>query len=439
MSNSELNTVFIVDDNPNNIKVLFSFLRDSGFRVLVAKDGESALAKLEETSTDLILLDIMMPGIDGFETCRRLKENPNTYEIPVIFMTALADTDNKVQGLSLGAVDYITKPFQQEEVLARINMHLKFRDLTQELAAKNAELKDLNAQLEEKVEQRTAALKKAQSQLVLSEKMSSLGQLVAGVAHEINNPTSFISGNITYASNYARDLIKLVRLYQKHYPNAEAEIEEEIDAIDLEYLVEDFPQLIDSMMEGTKRIIQISKSMRTFSRRDVETKVKFNIHEGIDSTLLILKHRLKANEERPDIEIVKEYGNLPDIDCYPGQLNQVFMNLFANAIDAFEELNSGRSFEEISANPNEIKVKTEMLEKGDRAIITIADNGIGMPTEVKAKIFDHLFTTKGVGKGTGLGLSITRQIIEDKHCGIIDCNSAPGKGTQFTITLPVSC
>ena len=438
MSNSELNTIFIVDDNPNNIKVLFSFLRNSGFRVLVAKNGESAIAKLEETSADVILLDIMMPGIDGFETCRRLKANPNTNEIPVIFMTALADTDNKVRGLSLGAVDYITKPFEQEEILARINMQIQFRELTKELAAKNAELKYLNAQLEDKVEERTTELQKAQFQLVLGEKMSSLGQLVAGVAHEINNPIGFIAGNLSYATNYAQDLINLLRLYQKYYPDPEAEIKEEIEAIELDYLVEDFPQLIDSMMEGTKRITQISKSMRTFSRSDAEAKVKFDIHEGIDSTLLILKHRLKANQQRPDIEVIKEYGNLPEIDCYPGQLNQVFMNLIANAIDAFDELNSGRSLAEIQANPNEIKIKTDLGENGNRAMVKIADNGIGMPPFVKAKIFDHLFTTKEVGKGTGLGLSITREIIEDKHGGVIFCSSAPGKGTEFTIALPVS-
>ncbi|MDY6802537.1 MAG: response regulator [Cyanobacteriota bacterium] len=438
MIDSELNTIFIVDDNPNNIKVLFDFLRNSGFRVLVAKDGESALAKLEETSADLILLDIMMPGIDGFETCRRLKANPKTNEIPVIFMTALADTDNKVRGLSLGAVDYITKPFEREEILARINMQIQFRELTKELAAKNAELKDLNAQLEEKVEERTRELKKAQFQLILGEKMSSLGQLVAGVAHEINNPIGFIAGNLSYATNYAQDLINLLNLYQKYYPEPEAEIKEQIEAIELDYLVEDFPQLIDSMMEGTKRITQISKSMRTFSRSDAEAKVKFDIHKGIDSTLLILKHRLKANQQRPDIEVIKEYCNLPEIDCYPGQLNQVFMNIIANAIDAFDELNSGRSWAEIKANRNEIKIKTEMGENGDRAIVKITDNGIGMPPLVKAKIFDHLFTTKGVGKGTGLGLSITREIIEDKHGGVICCNSAPGKGTEFTIALPVS-
>ncbi|NEP41432.1 MAG: HAMP domain-containing histidine kinase, partial [Okeania sp. SIO2H7] len=317
-------------------------------------------------------------------------------------------------------------------------MHLKFRELTKELAARNADLKDLNAQLEEKVEERTAELKKAQSQLVLNEKMSSLGQLVAGVAHEINNPTGFIAGNLSYASNYAQSLIKLVRLYQKYYPEPDAEIIEEIEEIELDYLVEDFPQLIDSMAEGTKRITQISKSMRTFSRSDVEAKVQFDIHEGIDSTLLILKHRLKANQNRPDIEIIKEYGDLQKINCYPGQLNQVFMNLFANAIDAFDEFNADRNFAEIKANPNQITIKTETAEKGDRALIIIADNGIGMPAEVKAKIFDHLFTTKGVGKGTGLGLSITRQIIEDKHGGVISCNSTPGKGTEFIIALPIN-
>ncbi len=438
MSNSELNTIFVVDDSPHNIKIIFSFLKHFGFRVLVAKDGESALTKLEETKADLILLDIMMPGIDGFETCRQLKANPETSEIPVIFMTALADANNKVKGLALGAVDYITKPFQQQEVLARINMHLKFRELTKELAKKNAELKDLNAQLEAKVEQRTVELKKAQSQLVLSEKMSSLGQLVAGVAHEINNPTGFIAGNLNYANNYATDLINLVRLYQKYYPEPEAEIKEEIEAIELDFLIEDFPQLMEAMIEGTERITQISKSMRTFSRSDTETKVKFEIHEGIESTLLILKHRLKANQERPDIEVIKEYGNLPQIDCYPGQLNQVFMNIIANAIDAFDEFSCGRTYEEIKANPHQLKIKTEMTETGDKIIINIADNGMGMSPEVKAKIFNHLFTTKGVGKGTGLGLSITRQIIEDKHGGMIDCNSFPGKGTEFIIALPVS-
>jgi signal transduction histidine kinase len=435
MNASEPTTLLIVDDNPTNIKVLFDFLKESGFRVLVAKDGESTLAKLEAVTPDLILLDVMMPGIDGFETCRRIKADPKHKDLPIIFMTALADTANKVKGLSLGAVDYITKPFQQEEILARIHLHLKLRDLTRELADKNAQLYELNTSLEQKVEERTAALENAQSQLILSEKMSSLGQLIAGIAHEINNPVGFISGNLSHASEFAQDLIHLVQLYQQYYPQPVPEIAEELEAIDLNYVIEDFPKLLNSMKEGTKRIHEISQSMRTFSRMDTDTKVFCNLHEGLDSTLLILKHRLKANQCRPAIEVIKEYGDLPEVECYPGQLNQVFMNLLANSIDALEESNVGRSFHEIQAKPNHIKIRTE-VSANQQVVISIQDNGIGIGPEVQARIFSHSFTTKAVGKGTGLGLPIARQIVEDKHGGELRYYSAPGQGTEFVIVIP---
>ncbi len=433
MINAEQHTLLIVDDTPTNIKVLFDFLKESGFRVLVAKDGENALTKLAEITPDLILLDVMMPGIDGFETCRRIKEDPKNHEIPIIFMTALADTDNKVKGLVLGAVDYITKPFQQEEVLARIHLHLKIRTLTKELAEKNRELSQLNNSLEEKVQERTAELEKAQSQLILSEKMSSLGQLLAGITHEINNPVGFVAGNLQHTAQYAEDLINLVQLYQDKYPDPVPEISEEINNIELNYIIEDFPQLIDSMKEGTKRIAEIIQSMRVFSRADVSSKVRFNIHEGIDSTLLILKHRLKASDKRPAIEVVKKYGNLPEIDCYPGQINQVFMNLIANAIDALEESHGKRSNSDSFVN--QITIITEYAADEKKATVRIQDNGIGIDPVVKEKIFDYLFTTKGVGKGTGIGLSISRQIIQDNHGGKLGCNSIPGQGTEFFITF----
>ncbi|NEP46869.1 MAG: HAMP domain-containing histidine kinase, partial [Okeania sp. SIO2H7] len=189
---------------------------------------------------------------------------------------------------------------------------------------------------------------------------------------------------------------------------------------------------------GIDRITEISKSMRTFSRGDTATKIAFNIHEGIDSTLLILKHRLKANQSRPEIEIVKNYGELPEVNCYPGQLNQVFMNLIANAIDALEEGNSGRSFEEIKVHPNRITITTEVDGQKPKVLVKIKDNGIGMSKEVKEKVFQHLFTTKVVGKGTGLGLSISRQIVEGKHGGKITLISAEGKGTEFAIALPLT-
>lgn len=429
-SSLDQKTLLVVDDNPTNIKVLFNFLKEEGFKVLVAKDGLNALEKLTSIQPDLILLDIMMPGIDGFETCRRIKETPKINTIPIIFMTALADANNKVKGLSSGAVDYITKPFQQEEVLARINLHLKLQSLTQELAS-------VNASLEHKVEERTAELKKAQSQLVLTEKMSSLGQLVAGIVHEINNPVGFIAGNIAEAKNYAQDLINLIQLYQDKYPQPDEDILEELEAIDFDYLQQDFPKLLKSMEEGTNRITNISQSMRTFSRADSDQKVDFNCHDGIDSTIMILRHRLKAKDNRPEIQITKNYGDLPPIPCYPGQLNQVFMNLLANAIDALEDSNQGKSYQDIQNQPNEIVITTGYDGDNNQVKIEIHDNGIGMKPEIKEKIFDYLFTTKGVNKGTGLGLAISREIIEDKHQGTLSFTSQLGQGTTFTVTLPV--
>ncbi|XWK91813.1 MAG: response regulator (plasmid) [Phormidium sp.] len=437
MMTIEPHKLLIVDDNPTNIKVLFDFLKNYGFKVLIAKNGENALTKLEEITPDLILLDVMMPGINGFETCERIKKNPSNRDVPIIFMTALADTENKVKGLSLGAVDYITKPFQQEEVLARINLHLKLRSLTKELADKNQQLSQMNELLEHKVEERTLELKKAQSQLIISEKMSSLGQLVAGIAHEINNPVGFISGNLQHIRQYTEDLMNLINLYQTNYPNPVPEIAEEITNIELDYLVEDLPQLIDSMQSGTKRIADISQSMRIFSRADSNNKVRCNIHEGIDSTLLILKYRLKANDKRPAIEVVKNYGNLPEIECYPSQLNQVFMNLIVNAIEALEELSTKEHLGEKKVQNHTITINTEYIQNEQIVKIIIRDNGIGIEPAVQKKIFEYLFTTKVVGKGTGLGLSISRQIIEDNHQGYLTFNSVFGEGTEFIITLPL--
>ena len=303
------------------------------------------------------------------------------------------------------------------------------------ISLENARLYQQSQDYAQKLEKSLADLQQAQLQLVQSEKMSALGNLVAGVAHEINNPVGFIAGNLEPARYYLEDLLRLIDLYQQKYPDTDADIEAEIEAIDLEFLREDLPYLISSMREGTERISHISTSLRTFSRTDKEHKVPFDIHQGLDSTLLILKHRLKGNEERPAIQIVKDYGELPEVECFPGQLNQVFMNLIANAIDALESASEGRSFDEIAAHPNRIVIKTEATE--EEVTVRIIDNGTGMPEQVKQRIFEQGFTTKAVGKGTGLGMAIAHQIVAEKHGGKIVCSSELGKGTELAIAIPL--
>ncbi|WNZ48681.1 ATP-binding protein [Leptolyngbya boryana CZ1] len=285
------------------------------------------------------------------------------------------------------------------------------------------------------LEQAVLDLQGAQLQVVQSEKMASLGNLVAGVAHEINNPIGFLNGSINNGKDYVEDLLGHLALYQQHYPNPVSPIQDHAEDIDLEFLSEDLPKLLDSMQGATERIRGISTSLRTFSRADTEHKVSANLHDGLDSTILILKYRLKANEHRPAIEVIQDYGNLPLLDCFPGQLNQVFMNILANAIDMFDEMAQTRSFAELAAHPQKITIRTSV--DADQVQIQICDNGKGMPEEVKTKIFDHLFTTKGVGKGTGLGLAIARQIVVDKHSGSLTVQSEPGKGTEFCIRLPI--
>ncbi|MGV0108458.1 AAA family ATPase [Nostoc sp. DSM 114160] len=310
-------------------------------------------------------------------------------------------------------------------------------DITEQQTALR-ERKVAEAQLQQKAQELETALQnlqQAQLQMVQTEKMSALGNLVAGVAHEMNNPLGFIAASLQQAKPTIADIVEHLRLYQESLPNKSDEIEDHAEEIDLDYSLEDLPKMIDSMSMACDRLKNISTSLRTFSRADQDYKVPFNIHEGIDSTILILKHRLKANDQRPAIQVVTNYGNLPQVECFPGQLNQVFMNIFANAIDALDESNHGLSFEEIKANPNCITITTSV--ENNLIKVSITDNGKGMSESVKQKIFDHLFTTKAVGKGTGLGLAIARQIVEETHGGKLSFNSILGQGTEFMIEIPV--
>lgn len=294
-------------------------------------------------------------------------------------------------------------------------------------------------QLKQQAQELAAALlqlQRTQSQLIQSEKMSSLGQMVAGVAHEINNPVNFIHGNLLHAQEYTQDLLRIVQLYQQHYPNPPAEIEEELDEIELDFLIEDLTKLLKSMKVGTERIREIVKSLRLFSRLDEAEIKEVDIQDGIDSTLMILHNRLKAKAQHPEIQIIKEYSQLPLVECNPGQLNQVFMNILSNAIDALDEYNKHRTFDQINRHPSTITISTSLLQN-NWVRISIADNGGGMTEAVLSKLFDPFFTTKPVGKGTGLGLSISYQIVVDKHGGKLMCHSAPGEGAAFTIEIPI--
>ncbi|MEH1902127.1 MAG: ATP-binding protein [Nostoc sp.] len=379
--------------------------------------------------TAFILLDVVMETNDaGLIVVKYIREELKNQIVRVILRTGQpGDAPEESVILNYDINDY------------KLKVELTRQKLITSVIAALRSYRDLIT-IEKQTAQLTQALhdlQQTQYSLVQKEKMSALGNLVTAIAHEINNPINFIAGNLKPAQEYIHDLFGLIDLYRQTFPEPGAEIEKAIATIDLDYLQEDLPKLICSLKEGSDRIRGISASLRTFSRGDSDRKVLFNIHEGIESTLLILKHRLKANDHYPVIDVVKDYGQIPQLECFPGQLNQVFMNLIANAIDALEESNKVRSFQQIQNNPNRITIQTTLSEDQRHVLIRIQDNGEGMSENVKQKLFSYLFTTKAVGKGTGLGLSISRQIVEEKHGGQLTVTSELGKGTELAIVIPV--
>jgi two-component system, NtrC family, sensor kinase len=549
--------ILIVDDLPENLQLLSDALLKLGYTVRSVTNGRMALKTVQVKRPDVILLDVKMPEMDGYQVCKLLKQDENFSSIPVIFISALDDVFDKVTAFKSGGIDYITKPFQIEEVVARLENQLTIqrqqRLLEQEITQRreteevlyqsrallasvlNSSLDGIGAmeavrdpttgdiedfrclvvnpviarafgnrrqntigkvvlkkmlsrldpelfnrfvnivetgetlqqdfyyksgesswfhfvavklgdgfaitirditgrkkaefQLQQQAESLKLTLrelKRTQAQLIQSEKMSSIGHLVAGVAHEINNPVNFIHGNLRPASEYFQDLLNLVKLYQEHFPDPPTKVKMQIDAINLDFLKEDLLKLLNSMRIGTDRIREIVLSLRNFSRHDEAECKRVNIHQGIDSTLMILQHRLKSTRENHEILVIKDYGKLPPIECHSGQLNQVFMQLLNNAIDSVSAQCMGEQ--------GEIKIKTKLLSN-NRISIKISDNGLGIPQEIQSKLFDPFFTTKPVGKGTGLGLFISHQIVVNKHGGNLYCHSTLGQGAEFVVEI----
>lgn len=411
--------ILFLDDEVDLERLLKQRLRKNiiakEFDWLFASNGKEALEILtSDRQIAMVLTDINMPEMDGLTLLTKIPEIDPT--IKTVVISAYSDLKNIRTAMNCGAFDFITKPIDFDDLIITITRTLNH-------------VQQLRANLNQ--------LQQAQILLIQNEKMATLGQLVAGVAHEINNPIGFLAGNIEQASDGIKDLINHLQIYQEKFPTPGSDIEENAEKIDLEYLLEDLPEMLSSMKVGTERIRNISHSLRIFYRGDTGYKVLANIHEGIDSTLTILQHRLKANNERPAIAVIKNYGDIPAFKCYSGKLNQVFMNLLVNAIDALEESNQGRTFTEIEASPKIISIVTEFSEENQSVIIKIKDNGKGISDEISYKIFDHFFTTKAVGKGTGLGLSISRQIVEEAHGGSLTCSSVAGVGSEFAIVLPI--
>lgn len=406
--------VLVVDDVPENIHALVEALKDD-YRVMVASTGQKAIAMVQgPTAPDLILLDIVMPGMDGYEVCRRIKATHPGRRIPVIFVSGADATENKILGFRVGGADYIIKPFDVAEVRARVRTHLKLRGAQQELERRNSALREALAQL-----------KKAQTQLVVSEKMAALGVLAAGVAHEINNPVNFVKASCHSLEKDIKDLVAVLSFCENSLgPGRLAALEEFKQQADHETTMRELPELFAHIFEGLQRTEEIVRSLRSFARTDDTLTEAIDLRDVADAVLVMLRPRYKGH-----IQVLKNYAPVALVRGNVGKLSQVLINLLSNAIDAVET----------QADPERLRitVTTEMRQRQDKdyAVLHISDMGPGIPAEAANRIFDPFYTTKPVGKGTGLGLFISSNLIQE-HNGFLEVDSPEGKGATFSIVLP---
>jgi signal transduction histidine kinase len=419
MIKSDLEEILIIDDDALNTGIIKNILLSASYKTLSANQGCNGIEIAKTKLPDLILLDIIMPDIDGFETCRILKADKLTKDIPVIFISALDKTFDKVKAFNVGAIDFISKPIQEEELLARIKTHIKINKFEKQIVGLNTELSEKNYKLNSTLENLT----KTQALLLHAEKMSSLGILTAGIAHEINNPVNYInlgSNNLARDYKILSEILKEYFQYEKYFPvHIQTQINSYKQQKYLSEILNNVSQTIVDINFGTERIIEIIKSLNIFLYNDKQEKKNVNINLLIDTALVLLKNKYKHS-----IKIFKEYysGELI-FECFPGQLNQVFVNIINNAIDAIEGQGS-------------IFIKTERIIEDEQIIISIKDTGKGMSSEIQNQIFDPFFTTKDIGKGMGLGLFLTYEIIK-KHNGEINVVSVQDKFTEFKIILPL--
>ncbi len=444
--------ILVVDDETDlELLVTQKFrkkIRNQEYQFIFAHNGVEALTQLQDVpDIDIVLSDINMPEMDGLTLIAKI--NYIYPSIKTVIISAYGDIEKIRNAMNMGAFDFLTKPidFQDLEITINKTLHhvqqikenIRLREEKEaELQKSEAYAREQAQHLQEVLEQ----LQKSQIQLIQSEKLSSLGQMVGGIAHEINNPINFISANIAYIQNYIHDLLKAINLYQQNCHNPNPELQSFIEEIDLNFISEDSLRVLSSMKVGVDRISTIVKTLKNFSRLD-EAEIKpVDLHKGIDSTLLLLQHRLNAEIAGGKIQVIQEYSKLPLVECYPGQLNQVFMNIISNAIDAVIHCVAKQNKEErvdiegdLSWIPS-ISIRTQFIYP-NLVTIEIADNGIGMTEAIKKSLFDPFFTTKSVGQGTGLGLSISYHIVVENHQGILDYESELGKGTKFFIKIPI--
>ncbi|MEG4058741.1 MULTISPECIES: ATP-binding protein [unclassified Microcoleus] len=438
--------ILFVDDEPDlETLICQKFrqkIRTGEYQVFFAHNGVEALSTLrEQPDIDIVLTDINMPVMDGMALLAKLNELVTLVKTVVI--SAYGDLGNIRKAMNGGAFDFLIKPINFQDLEITINKTLchvqQLKDNERSRQEREEKLRQSEAREREKAIQLELALQnlqRTQSQLIQTEKMSSLGQLIAGIAHEINNPVNFIYGNLTYVADYTHQLLSLITLYQQHDADKYPEIEALIEQIELEFIKEDMPKMLSSMQLGAERIRQIVVTLRNFSRLDEAEMKPVNIHEGIDSSLVILQSQLKAKPNSSSIQVIKKYGDLPQIECYACQLNQVFMNLLSNAIYALNHYDKKLSPEQIKNEPRTITIATSLLNR-DWVRISFKDNGPGMTNDVINRLFNPFFTTKPLGDGTGLGLSISYQIVVEKHGGDLKCFSQPDRGSEFVIEIPI--